>query len=177
VAVLVVLVLAAVLQTDEDASLLSSGGPLETEPAAADEPVPPAAPEEGGEDEQAVSERIRNERPLQPDATGIASSALPEDVERRAAEDFRRLARHRSRWTLQLALVCDPENVRKLLRRTGAPDELFVVPADFGGRDCYRVCWGLYPSRDEAAAGGLPPGLPAGEIGAPDPKQVAVVAP
>lgn len=176
VAVLAVLVLAAVLQTDEDTTLLTAVGPEPSERAAVVEPspAPPAeAPEEIGEDDV-----VREPSAAMPEAEPRPpETGLPEDLERRASEDYRRLARLRSRWTLQLALVCDPGNVRKLLERTGSPEGLYVVPADYAGRDCYRVCWGVYPSRDQAASGGLPPGLPASEIGNPVPQPVVVVVP
>lgn len=176
VAVLAVLVLAAVLQTDEDVTLLTAVGtePAERDAVAKQTPTPPAEAPEAIEENDVARESSAAMQEAEPPPP---EGGLPEDLERRASEDYRRLAGLRSRWTLQLALVCDPGNVRKLLERTGSPQGLYVVPADYGGRDCYRVCWGVYPSRDQAVSGGLPPGLPASEIGNPVPQPVVVVVP
>ena len=40
----------------------------------------------------------------------------------------------------------DPQ---KAATNAGGP-ELFIVPVSFKGRDCYRLCWGLYPSEGAA---------------------------
>jgi septal ring-binding cell division protein DamX len=40
--------------------------------------------------------------------------------------------------------------VQKAVANVSSP-ELFIVPVRFQGRDCYRLCWGLYPSGAEAA--------------------------
>jgi hypothetical protein len=37
-------------------------------------------------------------------------------------------------------------------------EELFILPVELDGRACYRVCWGVYDSREaaEVATQGLP---------------------
>ena len=58
---------------------------------------------------------------------------------------------------MQTLVACAPETVQKAVDNvTGA--ELFILPVDLKGRACYRVCWGVYETRDaaEAAARGLP---------------------
>jgi hypothetical protein len=37
--------------------------------------------------------------------------------------------------------------------------QLLVIPVNYKGRACYRMCWGVYPSA--AAASAAVPGLPA----------------
>jgi septal ring-binding cell division protein DamX len=32
-----------------------------------------------------------------------------------------------------------------------AADELFILPARYNGRDCYRMCWGVYDNRTKAS--------------------------
>jgi hypothetical protein len=62
------------------------------------------------------------------------------------------------RFSVQTLVACAPETVQKAVDNvTGA--ELFILPVDLKGRACYRVCWGVYETRDaaEAAARGLPP--------------------
>jgi len=51
--------------------------------------------------------------------------------------------------TIQILVACSPETVQKASAAVGAPD-LFIVPVSFKGRDCLRLCWGLYP--DQGAA-------------------------
>jgi hypothetical protein len=41
--------------------------------------------------------------------------------------------------------------VQKAVQNVGAT-ELVIVPHRFGGRDCYRLCWGIYKSAPQATA-------------------------
>ena len=63
----------------------------------------------------------------------------------------------RARFSLQVLVACAPENVQKAVSAVPA-EELFILPVNVKGRDCYRLCWGLYDSRPaaEAALSGLP---------------------
>jgi hypothetical protein len=63
----------------------------------------------------------------------------------------------RGRFSLQLLTACAPDTVEKAVKAV-AGDELFILPVNFKGRECYRLCWGVYPSRAEAeaAAGQVP---------------------
>ncbi len=58
----------------------------------------------------------------------------------------------RSRFSLQLLTACAPETVQKAVGAARGP-ELFILPVSLQGRSCYRVCWGLYESRQAAEAG------------------------
>jgi septal ring-binding cell division protein DamX len=57
----------------------------------------------------------------------------------------------RGRFSIQLLTACAPDTVQKAVDAAGA-DELFILPVNFKGRDCYRLCWGLYDTRAEAEA-------------------------
>jgi hypothetical protein len=53
--------------------------------------------------------------------------------------------------SVQLLVACSGETVQKAVANVSSP-ELFIVPVRFQGRDCYRLCWGLYPGASQAAA-------------------------
>jgi hypothetical protein len=52
--------------------------------------------------------------------------------------------------SVQLLVACSGETVQKAVTNVSSP-ELFIVPVKFQGRDCFRLCWGLYPSATQAA--------------------------
>jgi septal ring-binding cell division protein DamX len=58
------------------------------------------------------------------------------------------MARQESRneFTLQLAIACQEESVKKAARQTRGSVEFFVVPFPLQGKACYRLCWGAYPT-------------------------------
>jgi len=53
--------------------------------------------------------------------------------------------------TIQLLIACSAETVQKAVQNVGAM-ELVIVPHRFEGKDCYRLCWGIYPSTQQATA-------------------------
>ena len=61
-------------------------------------------------------------------------------------------------YTVQLMVACVDETVQKAVSAVTA-DELYILPARYSGRDCYRLCWGVYDS--QAKANGAVKGLPA----------------
>jgi hypothetical protein len=63
----------------------------------------------------------------------------------------------RGRFSLQVLVACDPENIQKALTAVPAA-ELFILPVNVKGRGCYRLCWSVYESRPaaEAALSSLP---------------------
>jgi hypothetical protein len=54
-------------------------------------------------------------------------------------------------------VACSPETVHKAVQNVPG-DDLFILPVNYKGRDCYRICWGVYPDRTtaEAAARAFP---------------------
>jgi hypothetical protein len=53
--------------------------------------------------------------------------------------------------SVQILVACSPETVQKAVQNAGSP-ELFIVPVNYQGRDCYRLMWGLYESASRAAS-------------------------
>jgi septal ring-binding cell division protein DamX len=157
-AVFLILILSAVLQIERESP----------QP----EPVPTAdtdrSEREAWDESAKRLPRPRQEREPQPPA---------DPLERRCREDYRRLSRDRSGWTLQLMIACDPENARKMLDRSGGSDDLYVLPFDHEGDPCYRICWGVYGSRESAEQGRER--LPAftAELGKSTPKSIGEVTP
>jgi septal ring-binding cell division protein DamX len=72
-------------------------------------------------------------------------------LEQRAASDPGRLLDGRGSYTLQLIVSCDPDNARRHLDLLEASARLFVLPVELDGKDCYRLCWGRYDTRNAAA--------------------------
>ena len=54
-----------------------------------------------------------------------------------------------SPFTIQLLVACSTETVQKALDQV-ASDDLYILPVNYQGRSCNRICWGLYS--DEAGA-------------------------
>jgi hypothetical protein len=61
-------------------------------------------------------------------------------------------------YTIQLLVACVDETVQKAVAAVPA-EEFFILPTHYSGKDCYRMCWGLYDS--EAKASGALKTLPA----------------
>lgn len=61
------------------------------------------------------------------------------------------------RYAIQALVACSPETVMKAVQNVSG-DDLFILPVNYKGRDCHRICWGVYPDRAaaEAAAQGFP---------------------
>jgi hypothetical protein len=53
--------------------------------------------------------------------------------------------------SVQLLVACSPETVQKAVSAVDAA-ELFILPVTYKGRDCYRMCWGIYESAATASA-------------------------
>jgi Domain of unknown function (DUF4388) len=52
---------------------------------------------------------------------------------------------------VQLLIACSTETIQKAVDNASAP-ELLILPVTFKGRECYRLCWGLYSSESRASA-------------------------
>ncbi|HYV19166.1 MAG TPA: DUF4388 domain-containing protein [Verrucomicrobiae bacterium] len=76
----------------------------------------------------------------------------------RAVETFGRALQPipSGRYTLQMMIACEAETVRKARAGTRPDEGLFVLPISVRGRGCYRVLWGVFDSRDEAAKATVP---------------------
>ncbi len=81
------------------------------------------------------------------DAHGLmARGDLPE-----AARAFAASLRAGGGYSVQLLVACSAETVQKAVQNVSAP-ELYVLPVNYKGRDCYRLCWGVYDSETRAGA-------------------------
>jgi hypothetical protein len=54
--------------------------------------------------------------------------------------------------SIQLFVACSPDTVQKAVAAVDAAD-LFILPVNYKGRDCFRMCWGLYESAASASQG------------------------
>ena len=143
VSVVVVLGLGRALQTSPDASAETPRPAPTTLP-----PLPLAAG--AGADAEPPPPVLAPLREAAPRPAPPAEPLPP--LAARAAADLTRLAAHRGSWTAQVLLACKIETVERLLDRQPQSAELFVVPVEFRGESCFRLCWGTYASPKEAAA-------------------------
>ncbi len=65
-----------------------------------------------------------------------------------AARMWRAWARKQKGYTLLVQLNCVKEYALKGLIKGGS--KYFVVPFNYRGKTCYRLCYGVFPSREEA---------------------------
>ena len=56
-----------------------------------------------------------------------------------------------ARFSVQLLVACSEETVGKALANASAP-ELLILPVNYKGKSCYRLCWGLYDSEGRASS-------------------------
>src|SRR4029453_234261 len=56
-----------------------------------------------------------------------------------------------SRYSVQVLVACSGETVQKALDNVSS-SEVFILPVNYRGKSCYRICWGLYESQDRATA-------------------------
>ncbi|HVE72460.1 MAG TPA: DUF4388 domain-containing protein [Thermoanaerobaculia bacterium] len=100
-----------------------------------------------------------------PPTPAAAAQPLPAVVPRatdgsrleQMARDF--AANPQGNFTVQIQILCDPANVEKAMRQGGG--QVWFVPQTIKERSCYRVFYGRYATRDEAATalGRVPAGL------------------
>lgn len=53
--------------------------------------------------------------------------------------------------TIQLLVACSTDTVQKAMSEVGSA-ELFILPVNYKGRECYRMAWGIYPDSARAAS-------------------------
>lgn len=112
--------------------------------------------------------------------TPPVAAAPPTPAPPAAASSFRARAAEyvrtadRTKFALQFEVVCQDESVRRAVAEGG--DAVWFVPAAVGGRSCYRVFWGTYATREQAArsAGEIPRSL---RSGTPVPVAIGKVLP
>jgi len=104
----------------------------------------------------AESESIPRPQPDKEPATEAAPppSRRTDSVRDRADSDYIRLAGKEAMFTSHLMLSCDQENTRRHMDGAGWHDDLYLLPAEYHGQDCFRLCWNVYPTREAAEAEG-----------------------
>jgi septal ring-binding cell division protein DamX len=55
-------------------------------------------------------------------------------------------------FTVQIAIACQDETLRRAGERTPGSEQFFLLPFALGGRPCYRLCWGTYSNLRTAQA-------------------------
>jgi len=89
-------------------------------------------------------------------AAGASGPTLPfsgdSDLVDRAVVDERRLEASGNGYTLQFAVVCEPDNVRANLRELEAESSFYLVTMLYRDRACFRLCWGFYNTEGQARA-------------------------
>jgi septal ring-binding cell division protein DamX len=96
--------------------------------------------------------------PPKPTAAGPAARELAlgvpfegdDDLADRALADEGRLHASGEGYTLQFAVVCDPDNARAQVERLGDEPGLYVLTTLLDDRVCFRLCWGFYDSERQA---------------------------
>jgi len=114
------------------AALPTPVAPPPSPPKPAATPTPSAAAAPPGADPRA----LLREGALAGAARGFATSLGPGPADR---------------FSVQAIVACAPETVQKAAANV-AGEELFILPVELEGRECYRVCWGVFGTREEAEA-------------------------
>lgn len=81
-----------------------------------------------------------------------ATALLVEGNHFQAASEFLAYVRQNAmnKFTIRIGLYCELDNVTRQVVESNASPQLFALPAEFEGRQCYRVVWGVYDSQAEA---------------------------
>ncbi len=131
--------------------------------AATPPPVPPATPPPGTAPAATLLDQAR---------TALRSGNYDQAARAFAAHIRRAPA---GTATIQLLVACSTDTVQKAMSEVGSA-ELFILPVNYKGRDCYRMAWGVYPDAARAASaarslpdyfrrgGATPRVMPASEI-------------
>jgi hypothetical protein len=129
------------------------------EPAAVPRP-PPSTPEEGPFPADRVAAAFRA---LEGGDAGGGARIFQEHVQAQSPEKV----------TLQVMIACQEVTLRNARARSG-DGPLFFLPYAYQGRNCFRVCWGVYPDATAAAAAiSSVPGTLLGPGGRPVPVPLA----
>ena len=91
-------------------------------------------------------------------------SSLSKGDYQEAAKQFKSIYSTKSGgFTIALMIACEKDSITKALSELKSPDKLIIFPHNFKGRDCFRVLYGYYNSKEEAQKefSTLPPDLQA----------------
>ncbi|HZE89820.1 MAG TPA: DUF4388 domain-containing protein [Verrucomicrobiae bacterium] len=68
------------------------------------------------------------------------------------------LGQRKGMYTVQLALACETTTIARAAGSTHGANQFFIVPTSYRGQACYRMLWGIFPSKSsaEGARAGIP---------------------
>jgi Domain of unknown function (DUF4388) len=127
----------------------------------ADDEAQPSSPPEGvekGASQEPLPEATPGTPPPQP-SLAVMPGSFREARARLDAGEFAAAAREwagalgedsAAGFTLSIAIACRDDSLRKAAARTDPSSRFFVLPFALQERSCYRLCWGVYPSLEEA---------------------------
>jgi uncharacterized protein DUF4388 len=152
--------------SSDDSSAAPAPAQTATDQPASQPSAPPENVEKGASIEPPPAAPPADKPPAQPSVAAMPGSFR----EARARLDAGEFASAARRWaaalgedsatgfTLQIAIACRDDSLRKAAARTDPSGHFFVLPFALQERSCYRLCWGVYPSLEEAQAdrGSLP---------------------
>jgi hypothetical protein len=84
--------------------------------------------------------------PTPADARGLLQRGAFSEAARAFASTVRAA---QAGYTVQILVACSDDTVRKALENVQA-QELYILPVNYRGRNCYRVLWGLYETAARA---------------------------
>jgi septal ring-binding cell division protein DamX len=145
-AVVIVLVVGAVLRTD--APFAETTVPV-SEPTTTTRVVDAPLPEPP-EATPSPEPRMAREAVATPDRHASRTPRPAGSLAARASADLDRMLDSGGSYTLQLMVSCDLDNARNKLDLAGNNPRLYVLPMELDGKDCYRLCWGSYSTRENA---------------------------
>jgi hypothetical protein len=135
---------------------------LQPQPQSQPQPQPAPAPQPTVTDTTDTSKPLptvqRKTAPAKPIVITPAPAPVPAPAPRYQGTDAQKYAamardfaaKATGAYTVQFELVCETGSITKALRDGG--DKVWFLPITYKGRDCYRVFWGQYPTRDAASA-------------------------
>jgi hypothetical protein len=124
-----------------------------TRPAAVPTPVPTARPPAASP----TAAARRAPAPTMPPRP--ASAAAPAETSRqswvdRAEKDRKRFVQQgKARYAVQLELACEVPSLVDAFQHDRPAGSMWLLATPFEGRTCFRVLWGRYATRQEAARG------------------------
>jgi septal ring-binding cell division protein DamX len=126
--------------------------PTTPEPAVSATPPPPAPPTPAAA--RATPGTVPTPAPAASAGTQTLAEAralLRRGQHKEAARVFANSLRQSAPggFSIQLLVACSDETVGKALAAVPDPD-LYILPVNYKGRPCFRVCWGLYDSEQRA---------------------------
>jgi septal ring-binding cell division protein DamX len=125
----------------------ASAAPIST-PTAAATPIPTSAPPSPPPAPSATTTHRSGSGSLADARTSLEKGDFTQ-----AAREFASSLKSvgRGSYTVQLLVACAEETVAKASQNVSA-QELFIVPVEYKGRSCYRICWGVYENETGAHA-------------------------